>query len=406
MRDVAVEPAGVRVDQQLGGVVPVAGRGLPRAVRAEAVPLAGADAGDGRAEDAVHRAVAAGSGARRPSSVEQAQVDAGRVRGVDGDVDARVGDVDAEAWRSPAGEGGVTPTLWGNRRHTCVGVSPRLRHGAVGPGAGGNVPRVRIVVCVKHVPDIQSERALGPDGRVVRDGGDGTLNELDENALEAALALVEAQASGSVVALTVGPDDAVDAVRRGLQMGAEDAVHVVDDAIAGSDVDRHRPGARRRDPAPGRPGAVDLVVTGMAGLDGLTSLLPTALAELLDLPALPLAAELTVDGTHRAGAAQPRPRRPRCSRPSLPALVSVTDQANEPRYPNFKGIMAARKKPVTTLTLADLEVDAVARRRRSGARTEVLEAAARPPRENRVLVQDTGDAGVRLAAYLVDNQLV
>src|SRR3954447_9175064 len=101
--------------------------------------------------------------------------------------------------------------------------------------AGGNVPRVRIVVCVKHVPDIQSERALGPDGRVVRDGGDGTLNELDENALEAALALAEA-AGGTVTALTVGPDDAVDAVRRGLQMGAEDAVHVVDDAVAGSDV--------------------------------------------------------------------------------------------------------------------------------------------------------------------------
>ena len=114
---------------------------------------------------------------------------------------------------------------------------------------------------MKHVPDIQSERALGPDGRVVRDGGDGTINELDENALEAALALVEA-GEGSVVALTVGPDDAADAVRRGLQLGAEEAVHVVDDAIAGSDVDRHRAGARRRDPAPGRPGAVDLVLTG------------------------------------------------------------------------------------------------------------------------------------------------
>ena len=87
------------------------------------------------------------------------------------------------------------------------------------------------------------------------------------------------------------------------------------------------------------------------------------------------------------------------------ALVSVTDQANEPRYPNFKGIMAARKKPITTLTLADLEVDA-SRVGAPGARTEVLEAAARPPRDNRVLVTDTGDAGVRLAAYLVDNQLV
>jgi len=270
-------------------------------------------------------------------------------------------------------------------------------------GTGGNVPRVRIVVCVKHVPDIQSERALGPDGRVVRDGGDGTLNELDENALEAALALVEA-GEGSVVALTVGPDDAADAVRRGLQMGADEAVHVVDDAVAGSDVvgtARVLAAAIRHLDAQEH---VDLVITGMAGLDGLTSLLPTALAELLDLPALPLAAELTVDG----GTVRVRRNLDHASEvleAPLPALVSVTDQANEPRYPNFKGIMAARKKPITTLTLADLDVDA-SRVGAVGARTQVLEAAARPPRDNRVLVQDTGDAGVRLAAYLVDNQLV
>ena len=218
---------------------------------------------------------------------------------------------------------------------------------------------MRIVVCVKHVPDIQSERAIGPDGRAVRDGGDGTLNELDENALEAALALVESLGEGSVVALTVGPDDAADAVRKGLQMGADEAVHVVDDAIAGSDAVGT---ARVLAAAVRHLGAqepVDLVVTGMAGLDGLTSLLPTALAELLDLPALPLAAELTVD----AAARTVRVRRnldhaTEVLEASLPAVVSVTDQANEPRYPNFKGIMAARKKPVTTLALADLGLDA------------------------------------------------
>jgi len=264
---------------------------------------------------------------------------------------------------------------------------------------------VRIVVCVKHVPDIQSERALGPDGRVVRDGGDGTLNELDENALEAAIALVEAS-EGSVVALTAGPADAVDAVRRGLQLGAEEAVHVLDDAIGGSDAigtARVLAAAIRYLDA---QAPVDLVITGMAGLDGLTSLLPTAIAELLDLPALPLAAELTVDVAARTV----RVRRnldhaSEVLEAALPAVVSVTDQANEPRYPGFKGIMAARKKPITTLTLADLDVDAT-RVGALGARTEVLEAAARPPRENRVLVTDTGDAGVRLAAYLVDNQLV
>ena len=285
-------------------------------------------------------------------------------------------------------------------------MSSPLDEVSAASGTGGNVPRVRIVVCVKHVPDIQSERALGPDGRVVRDGGDGTINELDENAVEAALALVEATegSGGSVVVLTVGPDDAADAVRRGLQLGADESVHVVDDSIAGSDVigtARVLAAAVRHLDAQEH---VDLVITGMAGLDGLTSLLPTALAELLDLPALPLAAELTVEGS------TVRVRRildhaSEVLEATLPALVSVTDQANEPRYPNFKGIMAARKKPITTLTLADLDVDA-SRVGALGARTEVLEASARPPRDNRVLVQDTGDAGVRLAAFLVDNQLV
>ena len=260
-------------------------------------------------------------------------------------------------------------------------------------------------MCVKHVPDIQSERAIGPDHRVVRDGGDGTINELDENALEAAIALVESS-GGSVVALTVGPDDAADAVRRGLQLGAQEAVHVVDDAIGGSDAIGTARVLAAAIQHLGAQEPVDLVITGMAGLDALTSLLPTAIAELLDLPALPLAAELTVDAEARTV----RVRRnldhsSEVLEASLPALVSVTDQANEPRYPGFKGIMAARKIPITTLTLADLGLDA-ARVGAPGARTEVLEAAARPARENRVLINDTGDAGVRLAAYLVDNQLV
>ncbi|MBT0995346.1 electron transfer flavoprotein subunit beta [Cellulomonas sp. DKR-3] len=258
---------------------------------------------------------------------------------------------------------------------------------------------MKIVVCVKHVPDIQSDRRIA-DGRTVRDGGDGTLNELDENALEAALALVEAAGEGEVVVVTVGPDDAVDAVRKGLQMGADAGVHVVDDAVAGSDA---LGTARVLAAAVARVGEVDLVVTGMAGLDGLTSLVPSALAALLDVPALPLAATLEVDAgvvrvTRNLDHATEVLEAP------LPALVSVTDQTNEPRYPNFKGIMSARKKPVETLTLADLGLDA-ALVGTSGAWTEVLESAPRPAREDRVLINDTGDAGVRLAAFLVENQL-
>ncbi|HEY8720239.1 electron transfer flavoprotein subunit beta/FixA family protein [Pengzhenrongella sp.] len=267
---------------------------------------------------------------------------------------------------------------------------------------------MRIVVCVKHVPDIQSERSLGADGRVVRDGGDGTLNELDENAVEAALTLLEANSGAGgtdeVVALTVGPDDAEDAVRRALQMGVDTAVHVLDDDIAGSDVFgtaavlaaaiRHLSG---EDP-------FDLVLTGMAAIDGMTAMLPAALAAELDLRQLTLAAEVTISG----GVVQIRRELDAATEvlsAPLPALVSVTDQANDPRYPNFKGIMAARKKPVTVLSLADLVVDP-ATVGTAGARTQVLEAAARPERTSRVLVTDDGTAGVQLAAYLVENKLV
>lgn len=265
---------------------------------------------------------------------------------------------------------------------------------------------MRIVVAVKHVPDIQSERTLGPDGRLVRDGGDGTLNELDENAVEAALTLVEEAEDGEVVVLTVGPDDAEDAVRRGLQMGADEAVHVLDDDIAGSDAigTAQVLAAAVRRLSDERP--VDLVLTGMAALDGLTSLVPTVLADLLELPALTLAAEVMVDET--AGTVTVRRELDHAVevlRAPLPAVVSVTDSANEPRYPGFKGIMAARKKAVTTWTATDLGLDA-ATVGEAGARSRVLSAAARPPREDRVLLTDGGDAGVRLAAYLVENKLV
>ena len=261
---------------------------------------------------------------------------------------------------------------------------------------------MRIVVCVKHVPDLMAERRL-VDGRVDREQGDGTLNELDENAVEAALVLA-ADLDAEVVVLTVGPEDAVDAVRRGLQMGADRGVHVLDDDLAGSDVfaTARVLAAAVRTVAAEAP--VDLVLTGMASLDGLTSMLPAALATELGLPQLTLAIELTVvDGVVQVR--RDLDHATEVLRAPLPALVSVTDQSNEPRYPAFAGIMAARKKPVDVLSLDDLGVDAASVGAR-GSRTEVLEATERPPRENRVLITDEGDAGARLARYLVDRKLV
>ncbi len=261
---------------------------------------------------------------------------------------------------------------------------------------------MRIVVCVKHVPDLMSERRLGDDGRVQREE-DGTLNELDENAVEAALVLAQAH-DAEVVAVTMGPEDAEDAVRRALQMGADRGVHVLDDALAGTDVfgtARVLAAAVRR---VAQDGPVDLVVTGMASLDALTSMLPAALAAELDLPQLTLAVQVDVaDGVVQVR--RDLDHAAEVLRAPLPALVSVTDQANEPRYPAFAGIMAARKKPVDVYDLADLGVDPAAVGS-AGARTEVLSAVERPAREDRVLLTDEGDAGVLLADYLVENKLV
>ncbi len=263
-------------------------------------------------------------------------------------------------------------------------------------------------MCTKHVPDIQSDRSFGADGRLVRGADDGSLNELDENAVEAALRLAETLPGEGheVVALTVGPPEAVDAVRKALQLGAHAAVHVSDEAIAGSDVTATAEVLAAAVRLLDAEAAVDLVFTGMAALDGLTSLLPTLVADRLGLPALTLAAQLEVDAEARtATVRRDLERAVEVLRAPLPAVVSVTDQANEPRYPNVKGILAARKRPVRTLTLADLGLDP-ARVGAAGARTTVVSAQPRPARTDRVLITDSGDAGVALVDYLVEHALV
>ncbi len=263
---------------------------------------------------------------------------------------------------------------------------------------------MRIVVTVKFVPDLQSTRSF-TDGTVTRTAEDGTMNELDENAVEAALQLREALPEGEaeVYAVTVGGPDAVAAVRKALQLGVDHAVHVSDEAIAGSDVfgtARVLAAAVRQIE---KDGPVDLVITGMAALDALTSMLPTALAADLDVAQLTLASSLTVaDGV--ATIERHMPDAHETVTAKLPALVSVTDEANKARYPTFKLIMAARSKPVTTWTLADIGVDP-ASVGALGSRTTVIDALPQPPRENRVQVTDKGDGGTQLAQFLIERGL-
>jgi electron transfer flavoprotein beta subunit len=263
---------------------------------------------------------------------------------------------------------------------------------------------MKIVVCVKHVPDAQGDRRFAGDGTVDRAGVDGLLSELDEYAVEAALKLAQERDGSSVTVVTVGPQTASDAVRKSLQMGADAGVHVVDDALHGTDALGTSLVLAR---AVGTL-EYDLVLTGMASTDAGMSVVPAMLAERLGLPQVTFAGSLEIDGD--GPGARVRIERDGDSatevvESALPALVSVTDQINEPRYPSFKGIMAAKKKPVTTLSLADLGVspDEVGL---AGAWTSVVEVVQRPPRQAGTVVVDEGDGGARLVEFLVGAKLV
>jgi electron transfer flavoprotein beta subunit len=259
---------------------------------------------------------------------------------------------------------------------------------------------MNIVVCVKYVPDAQADRRFNSgDNTTDRAGVDGLLSELDEYAVEEALKIAEGS-EGKVTVLTVGPEQATDAARKALQMGADEAVHVVDDAIHGSDA-----------PATSLVLAAaigklehDLVITGMASTDGVMSVVPAMVAERLGLPQVTLASEVTIDnGTVRIR--RDGDTSTEIIEAALPAVVSVTDQINEPRYPSFKGIMAAKKKPLQTWSLSDLGVSAEDVGL-SAAWTAVEEISARPPRQAGQIVTDEGDGGSKLVEYLAGAKLV
>ena len=259
---------------------------------------------------------------------------------------------------------------------------------------------LRIVVLVKFVPDATGDRRFAEDGTTDREGVDGLLSELDEYAVEQALRVAEASGDAEVTVLTVGPDDARDALRKALSMGADRAVHVCDEGIHGSDVMGTSLVLAR---ALERTG-FDLVVTGMASTDGTMGVVPALVAERLSLPAVTLLSEVSVasgvvSGRRDGDAASERVEA------SLPALVSVTDQSGEARYPSFKGIMAAKKKPVESWSLADLGVDPAVVGL-GGSWTRVESVVARPARSAGVVVKDEGEGGRALAAFLVEKKFV
>nr|WP_242532740.1 electron transfer flavoprotein subunit beta/FixA family protein [Nocardioides sp. S5] len=248
---------------------------------------------------------------------------------------------------------------------------------------------------MKYVPDATADRKFEDDYTVDRVGVDGLLSELDEYAVEQALQFREKREGEDIeiTALTVGPEKAVDAVRKALQMGADKGVHVVDDAIAGSDYIATSLVLAK---AIEKIGA-DLVVCGMASTDASGSVVPAMLAERLGMPQVTLASVIESQGD------QVRIKRDNEGSTevigaTLPIVLSVTDQSGEARYPSFKGIMAAKKKPLETFSLSDLGVDA-GQVGLSVAWSQVEDTTERPPRTAGEIVTDEDGSG---AGALVD----
>jgi electron transfer flavoprotein beta subunit len=266
---------------------------------------------------------------------------------------------------------------------------------------------MNIVVCVKYVPDATADRHFEGDDTVDRVGVDGLLSELDEYAVEQALQLKEKQdAEDTVVTvLTVGPEQAADAVRKALQMGADRGVHVVDEAIAGSDAPATSlvlaEAIRKIEAGDG----YDLVVCGMASTDGTMGVVPAMLAERLGVPQVTFGSVVEMQGK------EVRIKRDGDTATEIiggtaPLVLSVTDQSGEARYPSFKGIMAAKKKPVETWSLADLGVDAD-RVGLAAAWSQVIETAARPPRtQGEIVVDEDGSGAAALAGFLASKKFI
>jgi len=261
---------------------------------------------------------------------------------------------------------------------------------------------MNIVVCVKQVPDSWAEKKLDPsDSTLDRASVDSVMNELDEYAIEEALRIKESlDGAGEVVVLTMGPDQATETIRKALSMGADRAIHVVDDALHGSDA----PATSAALAAALGKTEFDLVILGSESTDARTSVVPAMLAERLGLPQLTYANKVEVDGSTIRIQRQTDYGYDKVEG-STPAVVSVVEKINEPRYPSFKGIMAAKKKPVETFSLADLGVDA-GTVGLAGAWTKVEDFAQRPPRSAGTIVTDEGDAGTKVAEFLVAQKFV
>jgi len=263
-----------------------------------------------------------------------------------------------------------------------------------------------IVVLIKQVPDTWSERKLADgDWTLDREAADAVLDEINERAVEEALQIREKEAAngveGSVTVLTAGPERASEAIRKALSMGADKAVHLKDDGLHGSDVIQTGWALAR---ALGTIEGTELVIAGNEATDGVGGAVPAIIAEYLALPQLTHVRKLALEGGKVTGERETDDG-VFTLEATLPAVVSVTEKINEPRFPSFKGIMAAKKKEVTVLTLADIGVegDEVGL---ANAGSTVVSSTPKPPKTAGEKVADEGEGGKQIVQYLVGQKII
>ena len=259
---------------------------------------------------------------------------------------------------------------------------------------------MNVVVCVKQIPDPAAPGQLDPGTKTLKREGKLILDDSDAYGVEMALRLAEKAGGGDVTLVSMAPNGETSGLRTALAMGAAKAILVSDDALAGSDALTTAKvlaaAIKRAEP--------DLVVAATESTDGYTGTTPAQVAELLGLPSVTFAKSVDVaDGKVRVNR-QTEAGYDEVECP-LPALVTVTAGVVEPRYPSFKGIMAARSKPVEQLTVADLGLspDQVGAK---GARQEVVDVAPAEERKSGEKIVDEGDAHERVVAFLAELKII
>jgi electron transfer flavoprotein beta subunit len=259
---------------------------------------------------------------------------------------------------------------------------------------------MKIAVCVKHVPDATVTKRIDPQTKRLDRSGEGALNPFDTQAVEEALRIKEREGEGEVVLVSMGPERALDSLRKALAMGADRAVLVSDEQAAGSDLVAT---SRVLAAALEREGA-DLVVFGQQGGDSDGAVLGAAVADRLRRPVISQVAELEIADGKLKGKRQTEFGYDVIEAP-LPAVVAVSDAINEPRYPSLKGIMGAKKKPQETVSAGDLglEGDNLGE---AGSRTSVVALNDPPARSDALKIEDDGSAAEKIAQFLAERKLL